>query len=477
MVFISLNFYIFILFALILYYVFPKKYRWIVLFLSNIAFYYAFFKDGWIVLIMTIVVNYATGVILEKVKASSEGNSNRSRIVLILGIMLCVMPWLFLKYIGLEKTPLFIVPIGISFYTMTSIAYIVDVYRGKIEAQKNIFKYALFISFFPHLLQGPIPRYEELGGQLFCGNLFDEKKITKGVYLIIWGFFLKLLIADKAAVIVNTVFDNYTTYTGVYVWLASVLYSIQLYADFLACTTLAQGVALLFGVSLTDNFARPYLATSIGDFWRRWHISLSLWLKDYIYIPLGGNRKGKIRKYLNLILTFIVSGIWHGVGMKFVFWGLMHGCYQVIGALTTGVREKVYVFLHVSEDSSFKRRLKIFGTFIAVNTAWIIFRADSLKIGISMIVNATKLNPWVLFDDSIYKLGLPWKQVIVLAIAIAVMIFISLRQERGEIITSTIMQKNIVVRWCLIILAVLVIVIFGTYGYGYDAQNFIYGGF
>ncbi len=322
---------------------------------------------------------------------------------------------------------------------MQIIAYLTDVYRGDIAPQKNPAKYALFITFFPQLLQGPIPRYRQLGEQLFCGHLFDERKFTRGVYLIIWGFFLKLVIADKASVVVDTVFDNYPAYSGGYLWFASILYSIQLYADFLACTTLAQGVSFLFGIELAGNFKRPYFAVSVKDFWQRWHISLSRWLRDYVYIPLGGNRKGKGRKYLNLAVTFLASGIWHGVGLTYLLWGGIHGCCQIMGECLDGPKEKIYARLNIRPDGKGKRIIKQTGTFLIVSLAW--------------------------------------KEMLVLLFAVLLLFAVEKKQEEGIRISECIGRQKLPVRWLVCMAGICAVMIFGTYGYGFEAQDFIYGGF
>ena len=202
-----------------------------------------------------------------------------------------------------------VIPMGLAFYTLQMLSYLIDIASGKINAEKNLARYALYISFFPQILQGPIPRWSELAPQLFEGHEIREKNLREGLQLVLWGFFLKWMIADKAAILVNTVFDRFPSYQGVYILIAGILYSLQLYTDFLACVTLSQGVAQLFGISLADNSHQPYFSRSIREFWRRWHISLSRWLKDYVYIPLGGSRRGTAQKYRNLLLTFLISGL------------------------------------------------------------------------------------------------------------------------------------------------------------------------
>lgn len=220
--------------------------------------------------------------------------------------------------------------------------------------------------------------------------------------MILWGFFLKFMIADKSAVIANEVFDIPEKYTGCYVLVAGILYSFELYTDFLACTNISRGAASLFGINLPNNFRQPYLAVSIKDFWRRWHISLSSWLRDYVYIPLGGSKKGQITKYINLVITFTASGIWHGAGYQFIFWGIIHAAYQIAGSLTSNIREKIYDILKLREQSFMRITLQHIGTFFWVMLAWIIFRANSLTIGIKMLKSLfTVHNPWIFLQKTI----------------------------------------------------------------------------
>lgn len=289
---------------------------------------------------------------------------------------------------------------------------------------------------------------------------------------------MKLMIADKTAIVVNEIFDNYYSYSGCDYLVAGVLYSVQLYADFLSCTSFAQGISALFGIKLSDNFKHPYFSISIKDFWRRWHITFSEWLRDYIYIPLGGNRKGRVRQKLNLIIVFAVSGLWHGPGVNYLCWGLMHGIYQIVGSATYYFRERVYQVLHIEEGNVIKKYNKIIWTFIFVMFAWIIFRAENLTIGIHMIRSIFNThNIWALFDDSLLTLGLSWKEYVILGISIWIMKKVSSLQESGICIRDYILSQHIILRWIIYILAIAAIVTFGSYGYGFDQQAFIYGGF
>jgi D-alanyl-lipoteichoic acid acyltransferase DltB (MBOAT superfamily) len=478
MTYLSLKFYLFVFATLLIYYLLPLTKRWIALLIGNVSFYMFFYKTGWWIFLVTMIISYLVGLIIDK-------HSGRVKnMMLVLGIFSVVSPWFIIKNSNFilanilrKNTIAWVVPMGISFYTLQIVAYMIDVYKGEIDAEKNIAKYMLFVSYFPQIIQGPIPRYNQLRDQLVEGHLFDENKFVKGFCFCIWGFFLKLVIADKAGIIVNTVFDHYPTYSGLYIFIASILYSIQLYADFLACTTLSQGVSKLFGIEIIDNFARPYFATSIKDFWRRWHISLSSWLRDYVYIPLGGNRKGKMRKIINLIITFLVSGLWHGAGYKYIAWGLLHAAYQIIGDITLDLRESIYNKCNIAPNSNVKKIIKQIGTFWLVNLAWIIFRSN-IKTGLRMIKHMVcDFNPWILFNDRLFTLGLGWKEVLVLVFAIWILWRVSRAHERGISISDKIMGMRLPLRWAIFMAAIIGIMVFGTYGFGFNAQDFIYGGF
>lgn len=444
------------------------------------------YKTGWWLLLVQILLTYAAGMCIGSLdEKNTEFSCRMKKMVFVVALLVTALPWLCIKngdfILGsiLHRTMFaWIVPLGISFYTLQMVSYLVDIYKGRIQAQANPLKYALFVMFFPHIIQGPIPRYGDLAGQLYKGNLFDERGFSRGFQMILWGFFLKFMIADKSAVVVNEIFAHPYQYTGEYVLVAGVLYSIELYTDFMACTEICRGVARLFGVHLPDNFMRPYLSVSVKDFWRRWHISLSSWLRDYIYIPLGGSRKGKQLKYINLIVTFAVSGIWHGAGYKYLFWGLLHAFYQIMGNLTVGIQNKIYSFLRLQDQSYLRKILQRVGVFFWVMLAWVIFRADSLTIGIGMVKSIfTVYNPWIFFNDSLFLLGLDWKEWHVLIFSIGILLYIGHKQENGTKISEYILNMPFYMRWGLYIMAILVVMVFGTYGFGFNAQDFIYRGF
>jgi D-alanyl-lipoteichoic acid acyltransferase DltB (MBOAT superfamily) len=274
------------------------------------------------------------------------------------------------------------VPVGISFYTFQAIGYMIDVYYRKSQAEKNLVDYMLFCSFFPQTSSGPISRYSDLMPQLKFPKPFNYVQAREGLQILLWGMFLKVVFADRLGIYVDTVYSHYEHYSGLTCFVASIFYTFQIYGDFAGYSLMAVGIAKVIGIDLVNNFERPYLATSITNFWRRWHISLTRWLTSYIYIPLGGSRCNVMRQYSNIMITFLVSGLWHGANWTFVVWGALHGVFQVLEK-TLGLDPKGRY-----ADSIFLKRLKpirILVTFLIVNFAWIFFRMPTLESAIDVI--------------------------------------------------------------------------------------------
>ena len=266
---------------------------------------------------------------------------------------------------------------GISFFTFQALSYLWDVYYERIEPERNFTHYALFVSFFPSIVAGPINKASLILPQIKAlRSYFDYGKAVTGMRLLLWGLFMKVVVADRVALYVDTVFNSYENYTGLTCLFASFLYTIQIYADFAGYSLMAIGVGKTLGFELTENFRRPYFAVSVTDFWRRWHISLSTWLKDYVYIPMGGSRCSQLRNYWNIMITFLVSGIWHGANWTFIVWGLLHGVFQVVEK-ALGQQKCTY--------GRFGKTIKILITFLLVNFAWIFFRMPSLTDSIAII--------------------------------------------------------------------------------------------
>ena len=474
MSYLSTAFYIMVIFMAVIYYILPKKFRWYVLLAGSLYFYYVISGSlkSCLVFFLQAVIGYAGGIVTEK---------KRSKGLTVFFVILSILPLIYVKAgTDLLQSHIWMATIGISYYTLQMIAYIADIYRGKTDAQRNPLKYLLFISFFPQIVQGPIPRYNDLSQRLYSGNEFSMRSIIRSTELIIWGFFLKYMIADRASVAVDQIFADYAVQPGVVILLGAVLYSIQLYADFLACVTISQGVAGIFGIDLTDNFRRPYFSSSIQEFWRRWHMSLSFWLRDYVYIPLGGSRKGRIRKYINLIFTFLVSGLWHGIGLNFVAWGLLHAFYQIIGGLTIKIRNRLWEFIRLKPTSVPVRIIRAAGTSFLAMTAWILFRADSLYTGVAMINTMFTKTDADQFKDLglIIKMGafMSPRDWYALIASIIILFTVSLIQSRTEI-RSLLEKRPFFIHGAAVIAAFMIVLVFGNYGYGFDASDFIYGGF
>lgn len=478
--YVSISYFLLLSAALILYYLFPVRYRWMVLLAGSIVFYIHEDIDGILFLCLMAVLSYAGSLIIEKMKSERI-----SKTVFILVIFTVLMPLLinriFMVLIPIsDNRPSFIsifTSLGVSFFTLQMIEYLSDIYLDRTSACRNFFKYFLFISFFPQILQGPIPRYD-LMDSLFEGHRFDSDNIVKGFQLILWGFFLKLVIADRAGIFVDMIFADSDRYQGCYVLVAGILYSVQLYTDFSSCVCIAKGSAEMFGIYLSDNFSRPYFADSIKDFWRRWHISLSLFLRDYVYIPLGGNRRGSFRKYINIMITFLVSGIWHGGGLNYFFWGFLHGFYQITGELLEPIKSFMCRLFKFSGHTRLLRAYSIMITCFLSMTAWIIFRAESLKKGLKMIFSIfTKINFHVLFNGSLITDVFGYKEWILLGISCSVLFLASLLQEKGIKLRDRIIAYPPILRGVMYITAIVVCVVFGVYGQEINAGSYIYGEF
>ena len=479
MSFISFQFYIFLIISLFIFYIVPVKFRWIVLFIASFSFYFLIDKRAFAVFVLTSAVSYLLGLLIHK----TSDNGKIKKTILWVSIIIIVFPLVYSKIImslikGFFDKPSFfnfIAPVGLAFYTLQIIAYFVDIYKGKIDPEQNILKYMLFISYFPQIIQGPIPRYEQLGTSLFSEHRFNEEMFTKGFQLILWGFFLKLMIADKAAVVVNTIFET-NNYVGLYYLVGILLYILQLYTDFQGCVCIAQGVSALFGVEIIDNFKRPFFSKTTKEFWTRWHISLGAWLRDYIYFPLGGSRVGRIRKWLNLSAVFITSALWHGFGLNYVVWGLLQVLYQAVGELTDKSRDIVLERLNV--NGKFKIFIQILFTNILFIFSVFFFKAKSVSECLGMFKSmVTCYNPWIFFDNSLFDLGLSWKEMVVLILSALILLCVSIMQECGIMLRNEILKAPMLFRWVLYLFVIVTIVIYGTYGFGFNAQDFIYGGF
>ena len=357
----------------------PQKYRWGILFVSSYYFYMSWNVKYVFLILLTTVVSYVAALLIERTP-----DKRKKKWCLAGALIICLGVLFFFKYFNFlshsvtdllsslaipvnEFTLYLMLPVGISFYTFQTLSYVIDVYRGEVKATRHFGKYATFISFFPQLVAGPIERTRNLLPQIEEEHTFDCDKAIAGAKMIAWGFFKKIAIADTIAVYVDLVYEQLPDFQGFALVIATVLFAFQIYCDFSGYSDIAVGVAKLLDIDLMTNFSSPYWASSIKEFWSRWHISLSTWFKDYVYIPLGGNRVKPLRQKLNLMVTFLVSGLWHGANWTFVLWGAIHGLGQVVENLWTKGKKKKRTWYGV-----------LF-TFVFVCFAWIFFRANSVS--------------------------------------------------------------------------------------------------
>jgi D-alanyl-lipoteichoic acid acyltransferase DltB (MBOAT superfamily) len=287
------------------------------------------------------------------------------------------------------------IPIGVSFYTFMAVGYVVDVFKGNVLAEKSFLDFALFIGFFPQIASGPIGRASQLIPQLKEKKPLLYKNISAGVKMMLWGFFMKLVVGDRAGIYVDTVFGNYMHHNGGSLMLATFMYTIQIYCDFAGYSLIAIGAARTMGIELMENFRRPYFATSVADFWRKWHISLSTWFRDYVYFPCGGSHCSKVKMYRNLLITFLVSGLWHGAAYNFIIWGGYHGINQILGRILQPVKDRVRNILHIGDKSNIRKVLDIFATFCLIAYGWMLFYAPNIQF----IIDVTK---------GYFDLGIPY---------------------------------------------------------------------
>lgn len=439
MQFITAYFAIFMTFSFIGYYIVPCKYRYLFLLSCNILYYLSWLANlaSLFSLISVILITWIGAKLVE-----NTADEKYRKIFLTVTVILTLGSLLYFKYAdfflenitailratGLELNTRSInplMPIGISFYTFQSLSYVFEIYRKKLNTEKNLLLYAAYVTFFPTILSGPIESPHNLLSQIKkidqIGIRFEN--IQKGIILILSGAWIKYVIVDRFSTIVNAVFDSYHSFGTVILCFGSICYTFQIYCDFLAYSLIALGLGKLLGIVLTENFNAPYFSISIQDFWRRWHISLSTWLKNYVYIPLGGSRCSALRKNINLFITFLISGIWHGANWTFIIWGIIHGIYQIVGNVTNPLREWLYCRLQVKRDCFSFRLGQHICTFAFVSFAWIFFRADSISAAFEYILRmVSKLDIWNLFNNSIYNLGLDVLQMNILFVSFGIFI-------------------------------------------------------
>ena len=485
MLFNSFSFIIFFPIVVSLYFLISQKHRWILLLIASCYFYMSWNPKYIVLMFVTTLISYLSGIWIENTKSTKKKKMYLNFSILSnLAILFLFKYFNFFNnslrelsnYLGMDYfMPSFklLLPVGISFYTFQSLSYSIDVYRGTKRAERHFGIFALYVSFFPQLVAGPIERSDRLLPQFYEKHDFDYKRVTDGLKLMGWGYFKKVVIADRLAILVNTVYNNPTSYTGLSLIIASVFFAFQIFCDFSGYSDIAIGSAKVMGFELMENFKSPYFSKSIAEFWKRWHISLSTWFKDYLYIPIGGNRVAKSRYYFNLFLTFLVSGLWHGASWNFVIWGALHGLYQIIGVHTKNLRSGFADFLGLTKIPRLHKIIRVIITFVLVDFAWIFFRANSLSDARYIIKNLFNglgnINTIEQFSNVIFNLGLDKTSFIVGVIAIVIMEIVHLLQNKGSIIFM-IDKKPALVRWAVYYALIFSIILFGVF----EQSQFIY---
>ncbi len=401
MLFNSIEFILFFIAVLSVYFFLPLKYRILMLLVASCYFYMAFVPIYILILFITIVIDYFAGILIEK----SEGKNRK--ILLILSLVSNIGILCYFKYFNFLNDNLssllqtfdlkngisnlsILLPIGLSFHTFQAMSYTIEVYRGNQKSEKNFVTYALYVMFFPQLVAGPIERPQNILNQFKIKHQFEYNRFADGLKLMAWGFFKKVVIADRLSEMVDYVYNDPTHYKGIPLIISTIFFSIQIYCDFSGYSDIALGSARMMGFDLMKNFDRPYASKSIPEFWRRWHISLSTWFKDYLYIPLGGNRVVIWRKYYNLLIVFLISGLWHGASWNFIIWGGIHGILLIISSIIENIS---FIKIKISESRLFKSFTSFFSiilVFTLTSIAWIFFRASSFKDAYHVLKNLLK---------------------------------------------------------------------------------------
>lgn len=454
--------------TIVCWYVLPNTFKKPLLLVFS--YYFAYLLGGvWTVttLLAVTVFTYVLSVIL--------ASSTHKKLFFIVSIILLVLIIIYNKYFNYILSFLakytcinadeisVLSMVGVSYYVFSAISYLADIYNSNDEVDRNFLDVALWLALFTKFIAGPIERHKEIKHELEkVKNIsINFEHIKRGMLICSLGYFYKIVIADRAGMFVDGIWSELSSYSGITLVIAAILYSIQIYFDFAGYSLIAYGLSYAMELRIVRNFNHPYFADSVSDFWRRWHISLSYWLRDYVYIPLGGNRKGKTRQYLNLIITFLVSGLWHGSGFKYLIWGALHGFFQII--------EKIFPF-----RKEMSKRCNVLMTFGLVSFAWIFFRAPSLRSALDFIRKLFEWNPWVLTDGTLVNQGVDLKEWIVLIVSLLLAFMIELLQEHGISIYEKMQNECIVVRWIAYYAVIIILLVFGIYGSIFDASNFIY---
>ncbi len=520
----SLDFICFSALVLFFYYIAGKKCQRFVLLAANIAFFAISGVKYLPFIAVTTAVTFFAGMKIgyiynkadEKLSAVKEMSEkkviranakSKAKKVLIFSLIIAVGLLAVCKYTSfalkninkvfslfdVRQIPMFkmILPIGISFYTFMAISYVLDIYWKRYKFEKNFITYAVYLTYFPHVVQGPIDRFNEFKQQIENGISFNSENLAFGSQLAIWGFFKKLVIADRLGVFVDAVFKDWKHQDGLFIILSLLVYSIQIYCDFSGCIDIVTGISEMFGIKMRENFNHPYFSKNMAEFWRRWHISLQEWFKDYIYYPVSVSAfNKKIKKNLKaknkaraselfatcfpILIVWLVTGIWHGANWSFVVWGLFHAFLLISGKIFEPTFTKINNRLHIKTESSEWKLWQMVRTYLLCCVGRIFFRADgithALRLIKRMLLHTTFSSFWAYKPDSF---GLKYSDINIMIVSVLVLLIVDILQEKMPL-RKTLSEKNTVLRWAVIFTGLFAVLVFGVYGPGYDASSFIY---
>lgn len=474
--------------------------------------YYLLSGNGMLILypVVSVTACYAG---IRMMSVTSAENVKKRKGILILTIIVNIGILVVLKYVNfgiytidgiakmfgrseeLIKSVDFLIPLGVSFYTFSLLGYVVDVYYGLAKPQKNYLKLMLYGMYFPVIISGPILKYREHGEQFFEPHAFDYVRVTRGLQRMVWGFFKKLVIAERLGMLVDTVYGGYTDYPGAYIWIATVCYAFQLYTDFSGCMDIVLGMSESLGIILPENFQTPFFAGSIAEYWRRWHITLGVWMKEYVFYPVMrtkfytnlnqswrekfGKKKGKqYATFAAMFILWLTVGIWHGGDWKFVIGsGLLHWFYIVMEELLTPPCARFMEKFHINPKGRAVGIVRIVRTFFLVCIGDLFFRAASVGDAFAMLRKAVSVwNPSVLVNGSLFELGLERIEAVIAAAALLLLYLVSLLQQKGSV-REQVARIPLPIRWMIWYALLFGVILFGCYGPGYSASEFIYQGF
>lgn len=476
MLFNSLEFAVFFPVVVLLYFLLPHALRLPMVLAASCVFYMAFQPVYILILLVTILIDYVAGIYIERTSGTPR------KVLLWVSILATCMVLFVFKYydfingnIGLIAARLgfeyplkpmhMLLPIGLSFHTFQSLSYVVEVYRGNQKAERNFVVYSTYVMFFPQLVAGPIERPQNLLHQFYERHAFDVARVASGLKRMTWGLFKKVVIADRLAIYVNDVYASPSSHNGLQLTVATVFFAYQIYCDFSGYSDMAIGSARVLGFTLMENFRTPYHSFSISEFWRRWHISLSTWFKDYLYVPLGGSRVGPVRRAANYLITFGVSGLWHGANWTYIVWGLLNGVYLMVGSATLPARNRLFAAAGIPADGLLRRFTMLSTTIFLTCIGWVIFRAHSMSDAAYILTHWFRgWNPSSLATEQFLMRHFP---VALASIAVLELIQIAAPRARFE---ERINRLPIFPRWAFYLSCMFVILMFGVY----RSNQFIY---